>query len=179
MNIVIRNYLAGSLLLEKEPNAWDAIIILDSGLSHSGFVAEYAHKHIYLRFDDVINAASRKRLPTSDDVRAALEFSKESEHLMVCCRAGQSRSAALAFVIVCQRLGSKTADQILDARRHAPNSLIIELGARLIDDPFVLQAYTEWQLTNEHVHLSRYMDEIEREFDQLELQGARNRIING
>jgi len=178
MKIVIRNYLAGSLLLEEEPNAWDAIVILDSGLAHSDFVAQYARKYIYLRFDDVTDATSGKRLPTSDDIRAALEFSEESENLMVCCRAGQSRSAAVAFVIGCQRLGSETADRILNAKRHAPNSLIVELGAMLIDDPFVLQAFAKWQQANEHVKLSSYVDEIEREFDKLELQGARNRIVN-
>jgi hypothetical protein len=177
MEIVIRNYLAGSLLLEEEPNAWDAIVIFDSDLSPSDFVAQYARRHIYLRFDDVIDATSGKRLPTSDDILAALEFSEQSEKLMVCCRAGQSRSAAVAFVIGCHGLGSETAGRILNAKRHRPNSLIVELGARLIDDPFVLQAFAKWQLANEHIKLSSYVDEIEREFDQLERKGARNRIV--
>ncbi len=46
MKIVIRNYLAASFLLEQEPNAWDAIVILDSVLTHTDFVAEYARNHI-------------------------------------------------------------------------------------------------------------------------------------
>lgn len=177
MQIVIRNYLAGSFLLEQEPNVWDAIVILDSGLSHTAFVAAHARKHIYLQFDDVDADGRGKRIPTLDDVRAACEFAPDSENLMVCCRAGQSRSAAIAFVIGCQRLGPVTACGLLNPKRHIPNSLIINLGTRLLDDPFVHQAFAKWQTTNKDVKLSSYFDDIEREFDELERQGARNRIV--
>jgi predicted protein tyrosine phosphatase len=177
MKIVIRNYLAGSFLLEQQPNAWDAIVILDSGLSHTPFVAEQARKHIYLRFDDIVNENRGKRAPTSNDVRTAIEFASGSDHLMVCCRAGQSRSAAIAFVIGCQRLGTEPACELLDPKRHTPNSLIINLGATLIDSPLMLQAFAKWQTENKDVKLLNYVDDIEREFDELERQGAQNRIV--
>jgi hypothetical protein len=177
MNIVIRNYLAGSFLLEQEPNVWDAIVILDSGLSHTAFVAEHARRHIYLRFDDVDADVHGKRVATLDDIRAATEFASHSENLMVCCRAGQSRSAAIAFLIGCQRLGPETACGLLNPKRHIPNSLIVDLGTRLMDDPFVLQAFAKWQTANKGVKLPSYFDDIEREFDELERQGARNRIV--
>ncbi len=178
MKIVIRNYLAGSFLLEQEPNVWDAIVILDSGLSHTPFVAEHARKHIYLRFDDVEADVRGKRVPTLDDIRTATEFARHSENLVVCCRAGQSRSAAIAFVIGCQQLGAESACGLLNPKRHVPNSRIVELGASLIDDPFVLQAFAKWQTANGDVKLSSCLNDIEREFDELERQGARNRIVN-
>ena len=177
MKIVIRNYLAGSFLLEQEPNTWDAIVVLDSGLSHTDFVDKHARRHIYLRFDDVDGAASGKRMPTVHDIRAADELATQSEHLMVCCRAGQSRSAAIAFVICYQRLGPDAACRLLNSERHIPNSLIVDLGAHLIDDPSLVPTFTKWEADNKHVKLSDHLDDIEREFDELELQGARNRIV--
>jgi predicted protein tyrosine phosphatase len=175
--IVIRNYLSGSFLLESEPKVWDAIIILDSGTSHTDFVAQHTHRHLYLRFDDVDSKDHGKLTPTTDDIRTALDFAATSQKLMVCCRAGQSRSAAIAFLICHQQLGSDAARRLLNAERHIPNLLAIELGAQLIDDPLVLQTFTQWQAENRHVKLSDHLDDIEREYDQLEGQGARNRIV--
>ncbi|MFT5526740.1 MAG: hypothetical protein ACI9HK_004720 [Pirellulaceae bacterium] len=147
-------------------------------LSHSEFVSNHTRDHLYLRFDDVLANGRGKRPPTSDDIRAAVEFAASSENLMVCCRAGQSRSAATAFVIGCQQLGVDIACGLLNPKRHIPNSLIIELAAKVLDDPHLLQYFSEWQLANKQVRLSEYLDEIEQEFDELELQGARNRIVN-
>ncbi len=177
MKIVIRNYLSGSFLLESEPNAWDAIVILDSRIAHTDFVAQHARRHLYLRFDDVTAAMHGQRLPTAADIRSALDFAADSNNLMVCCRAGQSRSAATAFLICYQRLGPAAACRLLNPERHIPNSLIVDLGARIIDERSVVQAFTEWQAKYRRVKLSDHLDDIEREFDELELRGARNRIV--
>jgi hypothetical protein len=40
-----------------------------------------------------------------------------------------------------------------------------------------LQAFAKWQAANKDVKLSSCFDDIEREFNELERQGARNRII--
>jgi predicted protein tyrosine phosphatase len=176
MNIVIRNYLAGSLLLEQEPRIWDAIVVLDSELSPTEFVARQANRHLYLRFDDVKADVRGKRTPKADDIQAALEFAESSENLMVCCRAGQSRSAAIGFVICAKRLGINSALQLLDPRRHTPNPLIVSLGEKLVGDSMLMSAFERWRSDNAHVRLSDYIDVIEREFDELENQGARNRI---
>ena len=178
MNIVIRNYIAGSFLLESQPKVWDAIVILDSNMAHTDFVAQHSRRHLYLRFDDVHSDDHGKRTPTITDVQSALDFAAQSQNLMVCCRAGQSRSAATAFLICHQQLGCDAARGLLNSKPHIPNSLVVDLGARLIDDPSVMQTFTKWQADNKHVKLSDHLDDIEREFDELELQGARNRIVN-
>ncbi len=178
MKIVIRNYLAASFLLEQEPSSWDAIILIDPGMSHTDFVAEHTRRHIYLRFDDIDTERHGKRAATLDDVRAAIEFAAVSEKLMVSCRAGQSRSSAIAFLIGCHRLGPQIACELLNPKRHAPNSLIINLGASLIDDPYLLSVFHAWQQKYRTFKLSDYMGEIEHEFDELERKGARNRIFN-
>lgn len=174
MQIVIRSYLAGSFLLEQEHKVCDAVVILDSGLSHTGFIAGHARRHIYLQFDDVDAAVGGKRVPTLDDVRAACEFAPDSENMLVCRRVGQSHSAAIGFVIGCQRFGPKTACDLLNPKQHIPNSLVIDLGTRLLDNPPVHQAFVKWQTTNKDVKLSDYYHESESEFDELERQGAQN-----
>ena len=77
-----------------------------------------------------------------------------------------------------QRLGSNAARQLLKPEHHVPNALIVDLGARLIDDAAVLQTFREWQADNKHVKLSGYLDAIGREFDELNFQGVRNRIVD-
>jgi predicted protein tyrosine phosphatase len=177
MNIVVHNYLSGSFLLEHEPNVWDALVILESGVSHTDFVSNHARQHLYLRFDDVGSNIRGKQMPTLTDIRSAVEFAAHSENLMVCCRAGQSRSVATAFVICHQQLGADAARRLLNPKRHIPNPLIVELGARVIDDPSVVLTFANWQADNRNVRLSDYLDEIEREIDELELQGARNLFV--
>jgi len=124
MNVAIRNYLAGSYLLEQEPNLWDAIVVLDSRTDATDFVAKYARRHLYLRFDDILSQTHEKLLPTSYDVLRAIEFSREANNLLVCCRAGQSRSAALAFLACYRWVGRDAAKGVLNPRRHRPNALV-------------------------------------------------------
>jgi predicted protein tyrosine phosphatase len=176
MKIVIRNYLSGSLLLEREPRIWDAIVILDRVATPTDFVAKQARRHLYLRFDDIESSMDGKRIPSTDDVRSAVQFSSESENILVCCRAGQSRSAAIAFVLCYRLLGADAACRLLDPTRHSPNSLVVELGSQVIDEPQLLETFRQWRMDN-RVRLSDYIDDIERECDELERQGARNRIL--
>lgn len=70
-----------------------------------------------------------KRRPATDDLRAALDFGADSQNLLVWCRAGQSRSAATAFLICYRRLGPDAARRLLNPERHVPNSLVVDLRA--------------------------------------------------
>jgi len=176
MNIVIRNYLAGSFLLEREPNEWDAIVLLDSDVSHTEFVAEHTSRHLYLRFDDIQFEAPGKRLATTGDIQRALNFAAGSKNLLVCCRAGQSRSAAIAFLIACKNLGAEAACNLLNPERHVPNRQIVELGAHFIECP-VVQILAVWQEKHQGIKLTDHLHEIESEFDALVNEGARNLIV--
>ena len=176
MNIIIRNYLSGSYLLESEPNTWNAIIILDSSVTPTSFVSAHTVNHLYLMFDDIVSEIQGKKSPTLNHIHQAIAFAKDKENLMICCRAGQSRSAAIAFLISHNFDGHESAYQLLDPKRHAPNSLIINLGIGLIDDPTVIHTYRRWKESHRNTKLSDYYEEIEHEYDELELHGARNRI---
>jgi hypothetical protein len=66
---------------------------------------------------------------------------------------------------------------MLDPARHSPNAVVVALGAEAKDDPLVMQTFQDWRTANRGVKLSDFMEEIEREFDDLEAGGATNRII--
>ena len=177
MEIAIHNYLAGSYLLESSPRIWDTIVILDSNLRESGFVNEHSRSHLFLRFDDITSPATGKQPPTSDQIESAISFTADSDRLMVCCRAGQSRSAATAFSIAFNKLGGDAAIALLNPKRHSPNSLIVDLAANIIDDPLFPAVFHDWKTANSHIKLTDHLDEIETEMDILESKGARNRIV--
>ena len=109
MEIRIESYLSGSHLLECEPEKWDAIVILDSDIPEPEFVAEMTRSHLFLNFDDIESPAWGKRVVSSQMVKSALRFAKKSQHLLVCCRAGQSRSSALAYTIAFENGGAELA----------------------------------------------------------------------
>jgi predicted protein tyrosine phosphatase len=178
MEIVIRNYLSASQLLLQEPNSWDVIAILDSKLKATDFISKNAKKYLILHFDDVTATSTGKIVPNISSIRSAIEFGTKSDKLLVCCRAGQSRSAAIAFLIAHSRLGSAEAYQLINPKRHDPNKLVVELGSQLADSHNPLSTLQEWRKNHYDVHFTNYLDEITLEFEILEAQGARNLIID-
>lgn len=176
MEVLVRNYLAGSFLLQQQPSCWDAVVILDSGLRPSNFVADHSSRHVFLVFDDVTTPCTDKRLAVLSDIQTAIEFAKSSKRLMVCCRAGQSRSAAIATIIMAQHSGVEAAISLLDPKRHVPNSRVITLGTELLQDSSLAEAVEQWRQTYSHIRLSDYYEAIEKEYDELEKLGASDKI---
>ena len=82
-----------------------------------------------------------------------------------------------AYSIAFQRLGSEAAIELLDPKRHSPNSLIIDLAANVIDDPMFGTIFHGWKSANQHIRLADYLYEIASELDVLESNGACNRIV--
>jgi predicted protein tyrosine phosphatase len=176
MDIRICGYAPASWLLEQEPNQWHALIILDSGQTPTGFVEAQARSHLYLHFDDIESPQAGKQPPTSLLVGQGLAFAHGKDKLLVGCRAGQGRSVAMAYLICCQEKSPAEALKLLDATRHRPNRRVIEIGDALMGDPEILDGFKVWQDRHSHIKLSDYYDELEKELDALEAQGARDRI---
>jgi predicted protein tyrosine phosphatase len=176
LEIRIKGYVAASLLLEQEPLQWHALVILDSGKRPTGFVAAQALSHCYLHFDDIDQPRAGKLPPTVAVVERGLKFAAGKDRLLVVCRAGQSRSAGLAYLIGCQHLGVAAALQIIDPTRHQPNRLVVTLGDGLLGQPDVLDRFDEWRSRCANVRLSDFVEQLEKEFDDLERQGATDRI---
>jgi predicted protein tyrosine phosphatase len=178
VEIRIAGYLAASVLLEREPKQWHALVLLDSGKEPTNFVQRHALSHLYLRFDDVEEPRANKQPPTSAQIAQALAFARGKDKLLVTCRAGQGRSAATAYLICCQERGVTEAVKLLDPTRHRPNRLVVALGDALMDLPDVMDHFDEWRRRHAHIQLSDYYDQMEKEFEALEAQGASNRICD-
>ncbi len=176
MEIRVAGYTAASLLLEREPQQWHALVILDSDLKHSTFIEAHSLSHLYLTFDDIEEPRGGKRPPTAPLVERGLEFSRCKDKLLVCCRAGRGRSVAMAYLICCRQRGVGDAIRLLDPTRHRPNRLVVMLGDALSDCPDVLAAFDKWRYQNAGIRLSDYYDQMEQEFEALEAQGAVDRI---
>lgn len=177
MQIRIHGYLAASDLLEREPGQWDALIVLDRAVKPTEFVAEHARRHCFLTFDDIDRPTEGRQLATAEQLGVGLDFAKHSRQLLVSCHAGQSRSAALAFLIACQNLGVDAAANLLDPRRHIPNSLVVRLGATLLEMPEVQTSFDQWKKQHAAIKLADCYDEIEQEIGRLEASGVVNRIV--
>jgi predicted protein tyrosine phosphatase len=154
MDIRICSYLTASVLLENEPGRWDALVILDSHVAVSDFVQSHSRRHLFLRFDDVERSAENRQIVRSDHIAEAVAFAKSSERLLVSCRAGQSRSSAVGYLIACREQGADAALSLLDPTRHAPNPLVVSVGAAMLDMPDALEAFDRWRKASRHFALS-------------------------
>lgn len=178
MEIRVAGYVAASLLLEREPGQWHTLVVLDSGKQATEFVKEHARSYCYLRFDDVEEQWANKETPTKSTIEPGLNFAKDKDKLLVSCRAGQGRSVALAYAICCREHGVQEALKILNPTRHRPNRLVVAIADTLLEMPDMLDQFDEWRRRHAHIKLSDYYDEIEKEFDALEAQGASNKICS-
>ncbi len=176
MNICIKSYLTASALLESEPNQWNVLVILDSGWIVTNFLLSHSRSYLALRFDDIDQPRSNKLLPSTTQIQQGLDFSIGKDNLIVCCRAGQSRSAALAYVIACRERGASTALQLLDPTRHSPNRLVVTIGDMLLEFSDAFDQFHDWRTRHSQFRLSDYSAELESEIDELESQGASNKI---
>lgn len=119
--------------------------IIAIGETHSDDVlrlADVAKNCLLLRFDDVETA--RDGCVTADHVRQALDWAADKGDLSVACRAGISRSAALAYLIAAVRSTPKEATAIWDMDLHQPNRLVVKVGSQLLNDPAIQEAYDLW-----------------------------------
>jgi predicted protein tyrosine phosphatase len=101
---------------------------------------------LHLSFGDVISAADaaayNTKAPDTDDIYKALNFARgawrnNNSRLLVSCDYGASRSPALAYVLLADRLGAgnehKAFNSIIDIRPEAvPNDMVVRLGDKIL-----------------------------------------------
>lgn len=83
--------------------------------------------------------------PSRGAIESILEFAKDKENVIVHCTAGASRSAAVAYLIECQKKEIPEALKILDPNTHNPNLLVARLGADILGDPQIYERLAKWQ----------------------------------
>lgn len=136
----------GTLLgvLSAEPGVLDLLLVTNPGTDPPADVLSLARRVLLLQFDDFTEARPGVVLPSTEDVQKALDWSAGGGDLVVCCHAGVSRSAALAYIIRCRDWSPEKALDILTPGWHRPNALIVRLGAALLGQPGVLDAWATW-----------------------------------
>ena len=86
------------------------------------------------KFDDITAPEQGRRLVTKVDVQEILNFAKSAPlPLLVHCRAGISRSTAIAYAILCQMFGPGTEDECMQRLaeirpQSVPNQYIVKLA---------------------------------------------------
>jgi predicted protein tyrosine phosphatase len=100
---------------------------------------------LILLFDDVESEAKSPHAPRLQHTQDALRFAAGLDELVVSCHMGVSRSAAIAFGSVAQRLGITEAFRILNPIRHSPNRLIVEHVQEVLDLPYLSDAMKSWK----------------------------------
>lgn len=131
-------------MLATEPGRRDLIVISNPGAGLPDGVEGLPRRLLHLEFDDQVLPGPDVVLATADDVRRALDWSAGHQRLVVCCHAGISRSAAVAYVIACRDQPPREALGVLTARWHFPNERIVRLGADLLGVEEVFAAYVAW-----------------------------------
>src|ERR1700690_2407609 len=154
MDIRIGSYVAASFLLEREPNQWHALVMLDSGKVATDFVKTHARSHLYLQFDDIEDPQPDKQSPNKALVEQGLNFATGKDKLLVSCRAGRGRSVAMAYLICSQEHGAAEALKLLDPTRHRPNRLVVMIGGALLETPDVRDQFDDWRRRHSHIRLS-------------------------
>ena len=81
--------------------------------------------------------------PATCHVVEALAWSEGKENILVHCFAGVSRSPALAYIIACKRMEPEEAMKILDYKLHFPNRMIVQIGAKVLQNPAIWDVFHE------------------------------------
>lgn len=139
-------------MLQQAPKEIAVVCITNRDIPVPPQIKDNASELLHLCFDDLECKREENNyiLPNVDHIKAALAFSKNNEEIIVCCHAGISRSAAIAYLIECTRVKHPAlACGIWQKDRHYPNKLIIRLGSELLNDYDVEKFYHKW-LTNNY-----------------------------
>lgn len=144
MDLRIMSHPAACGFLSIHRHEWDVICIVNSDGNAPLQIRTASRLMLPLVFDDIDYPMKGFILPQKDDVQKALEFAADKNRLIVTCQGGMSRSAALGYVILCQRLGAHNAIKYLIPVRHHPNRRIINLAEELTEDRSIYKHYNEW-----------------------------------
>lgn len=149
MNITICGHRQAVRLLEENPGQLDVIFISSPddpySIQGSHKIPELAKEICEILFHDISMPRGKMIPPTREHVQKALHFAKGRDKLIVACQAGISRSSAIAYVIQSAAVGIFDALNILNAKVHHPNSLIVVYGANILGEPEMVDVIDKWK----------------------------------
>ena len=126
---------------EMDTSIYDGIITIeDSNIENPFRVRSGENKQLILRFDDINQPIDDYVIPQMSHIKRALDFADKIEDgsLLIHCRAGISRSSAIALAVIAKRLGSGKEEEAVNTLEHInpncrPNKSIVEMTDELLE----------------------------------------------
>jgi predicted protein tyrosine phosphatase len=106
-------------------------------------IVSKAKNCLCLKFDDIEFERTGYKIVEAKQIRQAIEWAKDKDKLIVACRAGISRSSAMAYLIAASKEGPQEAINILDMSVHQPNPLVIGIGSAILGQE-IQDVFDEW-----------------------------------
>lgn len=152
--LVIKSRDDAVTLTSIEPNRFNVVLIsgdFDKEEDRVLSIKKNAKSHIHLIFDDITNPHSTVAKPPSKELVAqGVDWVKDlKDDYIVSCRAGISRSSAMAYLIATKFFGPRDAVKILNPDIHYPNKLIVKLGSEILGNPeiyTICRTYVEFKM---------------------------------
>ena len=126
---------------ELDVSTYDGIITIEDTTIREPFrVQTDEPKQLILQFDDINKPMDDYVVPQMSHIKRALEFADKIEDgsLLIHCRAGISRSSAIALAVIAKRLGSGKEEAAVNTLEHInpncrPNKSIVEMTDELLE----------------------------------------------
>jgi predicted protein tyrosine phosphatase len=107
-------------------------------------ITSVAKNCLCLKFEDIEHERVGYDTVKEEHIEQAVEWAKDKDKLIVACRAGISRSSAMAYIIASSRVGPEEAVKILNMEIHQPNRLVVALGANVLGSNKINEVLDEW-----------------------------------
>lgn len=108
-------------------------------------ITSIAKDFICVKFDDIEIARPGYTTVNESQIKKILKWAENKDDFIVACRAGISRSSAIAYLIVAEKTSPEEAIKILDMAWHQPNPLVVEVGAKVIGNQKIQEVYNQWK----------------------------------
>lgn len=135
------------ILVHQNPQQLKCVVLFEPDHPGDRLVHEIfpqCQDYIAVAFNDITWPREGYVEPQEEHIREILEWAKDRPgDLHVTCRAGISRSSAVAYLIACTRMAPEEAVKVLDPARHMPNELILKIGSKLIG-PHILPPINDY-----------------------------------
>lgn len=135
----------------------DCVVIFEPDKPNDRLVHEIlpqCRDYIAVAFHDIEWPRQGYTEPQEEHVSAILDWAKERDgDLHVACRAGISRSSAIAYLIACTRMSPEEAVKILTPGVHEPNQLVLKIGRKILGEHIVPPIRTYLENAVGHCHM--------------------------
>ena len=148
MKIAVMSMGLACKTVKSNPKTIDVVSIQNTNRSYSDYrTIEQKAKNCHVaKFDDVWLTKHEKRgykLATRKQIEDILDWVEGKDELIVHCKVGKSRSAAVAYLIACKDNDPEVAITILDKNFHIPNEWVVELGAEILGNQRVWDVFAK------------------------------------